>query len=152
MKGERVREYLTKNQVPYISIPHHIAYSAHRTAHAAHISGKLLAKAVLVKVDDRLVMIVMPANQKVDVRNLRSAFLAHRVELAHEDDFKEMFPDCEVGGEPPFGNLYGLDVYVSERLVQDEEILFNAGTHTELLQMKYHDFEKLVHPRVLKFV
>lgn len=152
MKGERVREYLTKNQVPYISIPHRVAFSSHRTAHAAHVSGKMLAKTVLVRVDDTIIMIVMPASQKVDTRNLRSLFLAQKVELAREDDFRELFPDCEVGGMPPFGNLYGIDVYVSERLTQDDEIVFNAGTHSELLKMKYRDFEKLVHPRILKFV
>ena len=152
MKGERVREFLTKHQIPYISIPHRIAFSSHRTAHAAHISGKYLAKTVLVKVDDRMVMIVMPASQKMEIRNLRSIFLAQKVELAHEDEFREMFPDCEIGGMPPFGNLYGVDVYVSERLTRDEEIAFNAGTHTELLRMKYSDFEKLVHPKILKYV
>ncbi len=152
MKGERLREYLTRNHINYQSIAHRPAYSSDRIAHTAHVPGKMLAKPVMVKVDDKLIMVVVPSNHKINFRNLKSTFLAHRVELAHEEEFAELFPDCETGGMPPFGNLYGVDVFISEDLREDEEIVFNAGNHTELIKLRYDDFERLVHPRVMKFV
>ncbi len=76
---------------------------------------------------------------------------ASKVELTNEQDFKDMFPECEVGAMPPFGNLYGMEVFVAETLAEDEEIAFNAGSHTELIKLAYKDFERLVKPKVIKF-
>ena len=68
--------------------------------------------------------------------------------MAGEKQFKDMFPDCEIGAMPPFGNLYGMEVYASHRLAEDAEIAFNAGSHTELIRMAYKDFERLVKPKI----
>ena len=94
---------------------------------------------------------MLPASYKVDLEGLQAATGAGHVELASEEEFKNLFPNCEVGAMPPFGNLYDMDVYVAETLTEDEEIAFNAGTHTELIRLRYDDFERLVQPRVLAF-
>ena len=96
-------------------------------------------------------MTVLPASYKIDFHLLKEIFNTDKVELATEMEFKDRFPDCEVGAMPPFGNLYDLEVYVAESLTEDEEIAFNAGTHTELMKLTYADFERLAKPILLKF-
>jgi Ala-tRNA(Pro) deacylase len=120
-------------------------------AASAHVPGKALAKTVIIKIDGKMAMAVLPANRKVVVQDLREITGAERVQFATEVEFKNLFPDCETGAMPPFGNLYGMDVYVAPSLAEDEEIAFNAGTHTELIKMSYKDFERLVKPKVLSF-
>ena len=96
-------------------------------------------------------MSVLPASAKVDFELLKKATGSGKVEIASEKEFKDMFPECEVGAMPPFGNLYGMDVFVAESLTEDEDISFNAGSHRELVKMAYKDFERLVKPKVTKF-
>jgi Ala-tRNA(Pro) deacylase len=117
----------------------------------AHISGQELAKTVIVKIDDRLAMAVLPASQKVDLQQMEQAIGTKRIEIAEEEEFRSRFPECDLGAMPPFGNLYGMDVYVSDNLVEDVEIAFNAGSFTELIKLAYSDFERLVGSRVLHF-
>ncbi len=102
----------------------------------------------MVKADGKMAMAVLPASHKVNLDHLRQAAGAKKIELAGEQDFKDRFPDCDIGGMPPFGNLYEMDVYVSETLSQDEQIAFNAGSHTELIRLAYKDFQRLVRPKV----
>jgi Ala-tRNA(Pro) deacylase len=151
MPIKKLREFLDSKQVKYVSIAHSMAYTAQEIAAASHIPGKELAKTVMIKLDGKMAMAVLPASYKVDFDLLKSASGASRAELAGEAEFKDMFPECEVGAMPPFGNLYGMEVYVAETLAEDEEIAFNAGSHTELIKLKYKDFEDLVKPRKLKF-
>ena len=103
------------------------------------------------KINDKMAMAVLPASYKIDFEALMSVTGSDNIDLASEEEFKYMFPDCEIGAMPPFGNLYDLDVYVAKTLAEDEEISFNAGTHSELIRMTYKDFERLVKPKVLKF-
>jgi Ala-tRNA(Pro) deacylase len=110
-----------------------------------------MAKTVMVKIDGDLVMAVLPATYQVDLYELMGAFGADRVQLATEDDFRHLFPGCELGAMPPFGNLYGVDVYVARELTEQEEMAFNAGSHTEILRMPYRDYARLVMPLVLDF-
>jgi len=105
----------------------------------------------MVKIDDKIAMAVLPASFKVSFDLLTKAAGASKVELAHEQEFRNMFPESEVGAMPPFGNLYGMEVFVDESLFLDEEIAFNAGSHTELIKLAYRDFERLVKPRAAKF-
>jgi Ala-tRNA(Pro) deacylase len=105
----------------------------------------------MIRVDGDLAMAVLPAPMHVDFRKLGTALGGAKVALASESDFREQFPDCEVGAMPPFGNLYGLPVYVDERILEDDEITFNACTHTELVQIPVTDYVKLVRPQVLAF-
>lgn len=151
MAVEKLIEYLDRNRVKYSVIKHSRAFTAQEVASSAHIKGKELAKTVIVKVDGRLSMAVLPASYDVDLKSLKKVTGAKTIEIAGEGEFKDMFPGCEVGAMPPFGNLYGLDVYVAPSLTEDEHIAFNAGTHTELIQVSYSDFERLVKPIVLAF-
>ena len=149
MITDSVRHYLDTNHIRYVTIEHSPAYTAQEIAASAHIRGKDMAKTVIVKVADKLPMVVLPASRRVHIDELQRITGSDDVRLAHEYEFERQFPDCEPGAMPPFGNLYGLDVYVDPDLAKDEAIAFNAGSHTELVSMKYGDFENLVHPKLL---
>jgi Ala-tRNA(Pro) deacylase len=151
MPTKKLREFLDGQRIPYVAISHAVAYTAKEIAALTHISNKELAKTVIVKIDSELTMAVLPASCEVDLSLLRAAIGARSVSLAKESEFKERFPECEIGAMPPFGNLYGMVVYVDESLTKDKDIAFNAGSHNELLQVSYEDFERLVTPMVLKF-
>lgn len=151
MPVEKLKNFLDDNNIKYITIKHSPAFTAQQIAANAHVSGKELAKTVMIKLDGKIAMAVLPASYHVDFQLLEKASGALRVGLADEEEFKDMFADCEVGAMPPFGNLYGMDVYVAQSLTEDEEIFFNAGTHSELIRLSYKDFAKLVKPKVLKF-
>jgi Ala-tRNA(Pro) deacylase len=150
MPAERLKAYLDENDVRYVVIQHSPAYTAQETASAAHVRGDRFAKTVMVRKDGELAMVVLPATERIDREGLRSATGTESIELVPEHDFRASFPDCEVGAMPPFGNLYGMEVFVSERLSEAEEIAFNAGTHRELIQLAYRDFARLVQPQVLR--
>jgi Ala-tRNA(Pro) deacylase len=147
----QLREFLDSHGIQYVVISHSPAFTAQQIAASAHIPGKELAKTVVVKLNGKTVLAVLPASQKVDFDLLRETAGAQRAELASEPEFQGRFPECDLGAMPPFGNLYGLDVYVADSLAEDEEIAFNAGSFTELVQMAYRDFERLVCPKVLRF-
>jgi Ala-tRNA(Pro) deacylase len=129
MPAKKLKDFLDSEKVKYVTIGHSVAYTAQEIAASAHIPGQDLAKTVVVKLDGEMVLAVLPATARVDLG---------------------IFPGCELGAMPPFGNLYGLEVFVAQRLTEDEQIAFNAGTHTELIQLSYADFERLARPRVLK--
>jgi Ala-tRNA(Pro) deacylase len=149
MPVQKLKDYLDQHEVEYVTISHSPAYTAQRIAEITHIPGKDLAKTVIVKIDDKFAMAVLPASRRVDLRHLQEAIGADDVVLASEQEFKALFPDCEVGAMPPFGNLYDMGVYVAEQLTEDDEIAFNAGSHTELVRMSYRDFASLVTPQVV---
>jgi Ala-tRNA(Pro) deacylase len=151
MKGEKLLEYLVQNNIRFEIIHHPLAFSSTKTAQAAHVHGRELAKPVIVKINGKLVMVVMTANQKVNISLLKALYQTDDVALASETDFIRRFGDCEMGAMPPFGNLYGMDELISDELTKDDSIVFNAGTHTELIKMKFRDFENLVHPRIVNF-
>jgi Ala-tRNA(Pro) deacylase len=150
MPAKRLKEFLDANHTKYVSIRHSPAYTAQEIAAAAHVPGGELAKSVIVKLDGTMAMAVLPASLQLDFDLLQGAAHVSKAELASEKEFKGRFPDVEVGAMPPFGNLYGMDVFVSEILARDEQIAFNAGTHTELIRMTYSDFEKLAKPSVVR--
>lgn len=151
MPTKKLKEFLDSNHIEYITIRHSLAFNAQRIAATTHIPGKELAKTVMVKLDGRMAMAVLPASYRIKLGMLKEATGAHKVELANEMEFRHMFPECEIGAMPPFGNLYDMEVYVAESLSEDEEIAFNSGTHVELIRMAYNDFERLVQPVVLRF-
>jgi len=148
---EKLKQFLDKEHVRYKTLAHSPSYTAQEIAALAHVSGKELAKTVMVDLDGRIAMAVLPADQKVALSELREAAGVSKARFATEDEFKGLFPDCETGAMPPFGNLYGMDVYVAAPLTEDEEIAFNAGSHTQLMRIPYRDFERLVHPKVADF-
>lgn len=151
MPVKQIQTFLDTNHINYSITKHPRAFTAQEIAASAHIPGKKLAKTVLVKADGKLKMAVLPASYHLNLDQLRTEIGCQNIRLANEQEFKDKFPDCEVGAMPPFGNLYGLDVVVAASLVEDEEIMFNAGSHTELMKMRYNDFETLVHPKLGRF-
>ena len=151
MPVKKLKEYLDTHHVKYVSIIHSKAYTAQEVAASAHVSGKIMAKTVIVELDGKLAMAVLPANRKIVLQDLREITGSEQVKFASEDQFKERFPDCETGAMPPFGKLYGMEVYVADALSQNEEIAFNAGSHIEVIKLGYADFERLTEPRVVNF-
>jgi Ala-tRNA(Pro) deacylase len=146
----KLKEHLDSQKIKYVIVSHSPAFTAMEVAESAHVPGRELAKTVIVKLDGRLAMAVLPSTRKVDLNLLRESAGAEEAKLATEAEFKSVFPDCETGAMPPFGNLYGLDVYVAPKLAEDEQIAFNAGSHTEVMKLAYHDFERLVKPRPVR--
>ncbi len=142
-------EFLDSNHVKYVTISHSPAYTAQEIAACAHVKGKELAKTVVVKIDGKFALAVLPATRQLDFDTLQHTAGAKTVELATEDEFKGMFPGCDPGAMPPFGSLFEMKVYVCASLSEDEEIAFNAGSHTELIKMSYKDFENLANPTIV---
>lgn len=151
MPARKLKEFLDSEGVKYVAITHSPAFTAPEIAASAHIPGKQLAKTVMVKLDGKMAMAVLPANSGVDFGALAALAGARQAELAGERDFADLFPECEVGAMPPFGNLYGLRVFAEQALAEDEQIAFNAGSHKELIKLAYADFERLVQPKVAPF-
>lgn len=151
MSMEKIKKYLDEQHVKYVIMKHSKAYTAQEVAAAAHIPGKHFAKTVVVKIDGKLAFAVLPATDHVHTEKLAKSVGAKSVELAEEKDFRDSFPDCEPGAMPPFGNLFDMEVFVSPHLTEADMIAFNAGSHTEIMQLSYSDFEKLVNPAVVKF-
>ena len=149
MPAKKLKEFLDHQHVAYSSIPHSETFTAQETAEAAHVPGYELAKTIMVELDGKMAMVVVPATRKIVLQDLREVTGAAKVRFATEEEFKRLFPDCEIGAMPPFGNLYGIDVFVAPGLAADREIAFNAGTHTEVIRLAYSDFDRLVHPKVI---
>jgi Ala-tRNA(Pro) deacylase len=150
MPARKLKEFLDGNNIKYVAISHAPAYTAQEIAASAHIPGKELAKTVIVKIGGKMAMAVLPASHVVDFGRLKEA-AGDAAELATEDEFRSLFPECELGAMPPFGNLYDMPVFAEKALREDAEIAFNAGSHKELFRMAYKDFENLVRPKVAEF-
>jgi Ala-tRNA(Pro) deacylase len=148
MPAQKLKRFLDENGIRYVAIQHSPAFTAQEVAASAHIPGRELAKTVMVKLDGAMAMVVLPATKKIDLDQLEQVAGVRTASLASEREFQSMFPDCEPGAMPPFGNLYEMRVLVDELLALDEQIAFNAGTHAELIQMAFDDFRRLVNPTV----
>ena len=150
MPMRKLREFLDSHGVKYYVVSHSRAYTAQEIAASAHVPGKELAKTVIVKIKGILAMVVLPASRQLDFELLGAMAGSREIHLADEREFANLFPDCELGAMPPFGNLYGMEVFVDAELEEDDEIAFNAGALTELVRLSYADYRMLVHPRVGK--
>ena len=151
MPVKKLKEFLDKESIKYVSIVHSPAYTAQEVAASAHITGRELAKTVIVQLDGQMAMAVLPANRKIVLQDLREVTGSDQVKFASEEEFRKKFPDCETGAMPPFGNLYGMDVYLAESLTANDQIAFNAGSHTEVIKLSLADYERLVQPKVMSF-
>ena len=147
----RLQEYLDRHHVHYEVLDHEEAYTSPEIAHTLHMSGKMLAKVVMIEADKRFVMAVLPSSWKIDFARLKKTLRSRHVRLATEDEFKGLFPDCEIGTMPPFGNLYDVPVYVDKLLAEDDQIVFEAGSHLRAVKLRYQDFADLVHPIIAEF-
>ncbi len=151
MARKKIQKFLDDNGVKYVVMEHSPAYTASEVAQAAHIPGREMAKPVAVKIDGKIALAVVSASQNVAFDDLMHLAGAQEAGLATEAEFTTLFPDCEPGAMPPFGNLYDLPVYVDNKLAMDEDFAFNAGTHRDLIRMRYADFERLVKPTKGRF-
>ncbi len=151
MPVKKLKDYLDTNNIKYVTIFHSPSYTAQEIAASVHVKGKELAKTVMVKLDGKMAMAVLPASHQVDFDRLKTVSGSQEAVLATEQEFKGLFPGCDLGAMPPFGNLYGMDVFVSRPLTEDQEIAFNAGSHYELIRLVFKDFERLVNPRIAEF-
>lgn len=149
MPVKKLKEFLDSHKVKYVSTSHSPAFTAQEVAASAHVSGKQFAKTVIVKTDAGLIMMVLPAHDQIDFAKLKEVTGSATVDLAPESEFKDKFSGCEVGAMPPFGNLYNMPVFISSKLMHQDHILFNAGSHSELMQLAFSDFERLVKPKVV---
>ena len=147
----KLKSYLDEHKVGYHVLKHHERFTSPEIAQALHVPGKELAKVVIVKADEKLVMGVLPANYQVDLAAFAKLVGAASAKLASESEFGGTFPDCELGAMPPFGNLYGVEVYVDATLAEDDEIVFEAGNHHEAIKLKYADFAEHVKPVLGEF-
>jgi Ala-tRNA(Pro) deacylase len=151
MPAKKLKQFLDDRGVKYDSIQHSPAYTASLVAKSAHISGSDFAKTVIVKIEGEMAMVVLPAHRKILLSELRDLLLTDQVELASEDEFISRFPDCELGAMPPFGNVYGMHVYMDLSLAKYPEIAFNAGTHSEVIKIDTDDYMRLAEPVVMDF-
>lgn len=151
MTVKKLKKFLDENNIKYVSIRHSNAYTAQEIASAVHVSGNEFAKTVIVNLEGQMVMCVLPASYKVDFEQLKEIMGVKNLNLANEAEFSYMFPDCEAGAMPPFGNLWDMEVYVAESLTSNDEIAFNAGSHTEVIKLKFDDFRRLVNPKIFRF-
>jgi Ala-tRNA(Pro) deacylase len=148
----RLESFLKERDVPFQTQHHARAFTALEIAESEHVPGKMLAKVVILTDTDRLLMAVIPAPEHVNLDKAKAVIGTDRLRLAEESEFLDEFPDCEVGAMPPFGNLYDVPVYVDKTLAEDETIVFNNGTHTDTMSLKYKDFEQLVQPHIADLI
>ncbi|MDZ7290702.1 MAG: YbaK/EbsC family protein [candidate division KSB1 bacterium] len=148
---QKLTSYLDERKIPYEIIHHKRDFTAQRTAADTHTPGKAFAKTVILVVDGKFGMFVLPAMLKIDLEKVKHELGAKEVRLATESEFSGICTNCEVGAMPPFGTLYNLPVYVSPLITEDQLITFNAGTHEDVVRMRYNDYEKLVQPVVMNF-
>jgi len=146
MPIRKLREFLDSHHIKYFVFSHSPAYTAQEIAESAHVSGKEMVKTVMVTIDGRMAMALLPASRQLDFDKLRMLCGTSDVKLAEEEEFSDLFPECEIGAMPPFGNLYAMEVYADEALDEDVDIAFNAGAHTELLRMGWEDYKRLAAP------
>jgi Ala-tRNA(Pro) deacylase len=151
MPVKKLKQFLDEHNVKYVCVTHSKAYTAQEVAESAHIPGRTMAKVVIVEMDGELAMVVLPANRKIVLQDLREVTGCDQVRFASEEKFQSRFPDCEIGAMPPFGNLYGMEVFVAETLAENGEIAFNAGSHEEIVKLAYEDFQRLVQPKAMSF-
>jgi len=146
MPVNRIKAFLDEHGIHYELAQHPQAFTAQEVAAEAHVPGRHFAKVVTVKVDDRLALAVVPATERVNLERLARSLGARSVTLAPEAEFADRFSGCQPGAMPPFGNLFGMETFLSPHLTAAEEIVFNAGTHTDVMRLAFRDFERLVQP------
>ena len=143
----RIKNHLELHKIPYSLVTHPSSYTAQGAAAVMHVSGREVAKTVVVQGGKDYYLVVLPASYHVKPEKLAQV-IGGPIRLASEDEFYSLFPDCELGAMPPLGELYGLCVFVDESLAADREIIFNAGTHRDAIRMNYYDFVRLAKPTV----
>ena len=150
-KASDLQRYLNNNGIHYTILQHDPAFTAHSVAVATHVSDKQLVKSIVLQIDGRNWMAVLSADHRINTSLIRHAFGARDVHLPHEEDLSTLFPDCQLGTMPPFGNLYGLPILMDDEVLADEEIYFTACSNTQVIRMRLTDYRKLVNPLIGRF-
>jgi Ala-tRNA(Pro) deacylase len=150
--NQKLEAYLHDQGVPFKRQQHSVAFTAHEVAASEHLPDDMVAKVVIVFADANMAMLVLPASQHVDLTKVAAELGAKQAWLANEHEFAAVFPDCDIGAMPPFGNLYDVPVYVDRTLTKDETIVFQAGTHTDTIRMGYANYARLAKPKVVDIV
>lgn len=140
-----VQKFLKQKKVAFERISHEQAFSAQEVAAVEHVTGHKFAKTVIVKGGGAIHMLVLPASRHVDFKKA-AGLVGAAVQMVHEDEMKQLFPDTEIGAEPPFGSQYGLKTFADESLKGVDDIVFRAGTHDQTIKMKLADYVKLEKP------
>jgi Ala-tRNA(Pro) deacylase len=148
---ERLEQYLREHGVGFEVMTHSQAFTMQEVAAALHVPGNQVAKVVIVRADEDMAMLVLPAPYRLNTAEARDLLGVKKVRLAKEEEFADLFPDCATGAMPPFGNLYGVPVYVDPSLAEESNIVFRIGTHRETMKVAYADFARLVQPTVGAF-
>jgi len=148
---KKLTDFLDGKKAKYKVISHPEAFTAQETAHAEHVSGKEVAKVVVVQADGKNVMLVLPGDRKANLDQVKTLLSAKKITLASEAEMESLFAECQKGAMPPLGNLYNLPCYVDKQLANNAHIVFNAGTHRESIQMTYKDYEALTQPTLAEF-
>lgn len=149
MPAQQLKDFLDEAAVEYMCLSHPPAYTAQELAHHVKIAGDRVVKTVIIELDGKMAMLVMPATWRIRWDRLSRILDTDFLDLADEQEFKDRFPNCEVGAMPPFGHLFGMSVYCSEAMTEQPELAFAAGSHSESVHMKTADFLTLVQPMVL---
>ncbi len=152
MPNQKVTTFLDEHDVPYEVIHHRTDYTAQETAADTHTPGRAFAKTVILDIGALHAMAVVPAPCRIDLEKIRESIGTRQISLASELEMSQLCPDCDVGAEPPLGNLYGMPVFVDPALEKDETITFNGGTHDDAIRMRYEDFQRLVHPTPMDMI
>jgi Ala-tRNA(Pro) deacylase len=151
MISTRLRNLLEQNGIAFQVLPHDPAFTAQQLAARIHVPGRVFVKAVVVQLDDHYAIAAVPAHRLVDEKALARVAGAKQCRLATEAEFRDLFPECEVGAMPPVGRLYNLPTYVDDEVTRDESIVANAGTHAEAIRLRYLDLARVVEPVVGRF-
>jgi len=151
MRPRSLDEFLAKARVPYTTFRHAPAFTAMQAAAVSHVPGRSWAKTVICFADGEPVFAVVPAHYTVDLEKLRNLAATTTMRLASAGEIAELYPECEEGAAPPFGQLYLQRVFVEQCFVGDPEMVFHAGTHTDCIRMHYGDFVDIARPVVGTF-
>ncbi|CAN5348161.1 YbaK/EbsC family protein [soil metagenome] len=150
MATRRTIEFLDGNKVKYVIVKHSPAFAAQDVAASAHVPARTFAKTIAVKLHGQLALAVVPATRQVDIGLLRMASGAKQVEIADASELPKRFEGCQLGTMPPFGNLFGMDTYVEATLAKRAFIAFNAGSHTDVVILRFSDYQRLAHPKLAR--
>lgn len=146
-----LQTYLDELGVAYSLSRHPPVYTAQALAEVEHISGRQVVKPVVIQADGRFVLCALPASYRIDLATIRELLHAKSVALADETALSQLFPDCELGAEPPIGRLYGLQTFVDPAVIADERVTFQAGTHVDAITMHMADYRRITQPQIARF-
>jgi Ala-tRNA(Pro) deacylase len=146
----RLIDFLDQSKVRYEILHHPEAFTSHELAAIEHVKGKDRAKVVMIKAGAEILMAVLPTDRRLDLEKL-TTITGRPTAVAGEAEFKPLFPDCAIGTMPPFGHLYGMVTYMDQSVAGADRLVFEAGTHSDAIKMKYVDYERLAKPTIADF-